>query len=79
MRPAATARGVTSGPHPFTIPAPSMTLHGPPAMIRFETTLGSFTVELFEKEAPISAKNFLDYAEAGHFDGTVFHLSLIHI
>ena len=42
-------------------------------MIRFETTLGSFTVELFEKEAPISAKNFLDYAEAGHFDGTVFH------
>ena len=42
-------------------------------MIRFETTLGSFTVELFEKEAPVSAKNFLDYAEAGHFDGTVFH------
>ncbi len=42
-------------------------------MIRFETTLGSFTVELFENEAPISAKNFLDYAEARHFDGTVFH------
>lgn len=42
-------------------------------MIRFETTLGSFTVELFEKEAPISAQNFLDYADAGHFDGTVFH------
>ena len=42
-------------------------------MIRFETTLGSFTVELFDKEAPISARNFLDYAEAGHFDGTVFH------
>ena len=73
MRPAAAEQGVTSGPRPFTIPAPSTTLHGPPAMIRFETTLGSFTVELFEKEAPISAKNFLDYAEAGHFDGTVFH------
>jgi cyclophilin family peptidyl-prolyl cis-trans isomerase len=42
-------------------------------MIRFETTMGSFTVDLFEKEAPISAKNFLDYAEAGHFDGTMFH------
>ena len=43
-------------------------------MIRFDTTLGSFTVaRLFEKEAPISAKNFLDYAEAGRFDGTVFH------
>jgi cyclophilin family peptidyl-prolyl cis-trans isomerase len=42
-------------------------------MIRFETTLGSFTVDLYEKEAPISAKNFLDYVEAGHFDGTIFH------
>ena len=42
-------------------------------MIRFETSLGDFTVELFDQEAPISAKNFLDYAEAGHFDGTVFH------
>ena len=42
-------------------------------MIRFETSLGSFTVELFEKEAPLSAQNFLDYVDAGHFDGTVFH------
>jgi len=42
-------------------------------MIRFETTLGDFTVELFEKEAPLSAQNFLDYVDAGHFDGTVFH------
>jgi peptidyl-prolyl cis-trans isomerase A (cyclophilin A) len=42
-------------------------------MIRFETTLGSFTVELFEKEAPVTARNFLDYVDAGHFDGTVFH------
>ena len=42
-------------------------------MIRFETTLGDFTIELFDKEAPLSAQNFIDYAEAGHFDGTVFH------
>jgi cyclophilin family peptidyl-prolyl cis-trans isomerase len=42
-------------------------------MIRFETTLGSFTIELFEKEAPITAKNFLDYVDSGHFEGTVFH------
>jgi len=42
-------------------------------MIRFETSLGDFTIELFEKEAPISAKNFLDYVDSGHFDGTVFH------
>ncbi len=43
------------------------------AMIRFETTLGSFTIELFDKEAPLSAQNFRDYVEAGFFDGTIFH------
>jgi len=42
-------------------------------MIRFETTLGAFTIELFDKEAPVTARNFLDYVDAGHFDGTVFH------
>jgi peptidyl-prolyl cis-trans isomerase A (cyclophilin A) len=63
---------VTSRPHAFTIPTPSDTLRTP-AMIRFETTLGNFTVELFEKEAPISSRNFLEYADSGHFDGTVFH------
>ncbi len=39
----------------------------------FETTLGNFEVELFEKEAPISAKNFLEYVDDGFFDGVVFH------
>jgi peptidyl-prolyl cis-trans isomerase A (cyclophilin A) len=42
-------------------------------MIRFETNLGNFTVELFEKEAPVSAANFLKYVEDGFFDGTIFH------
>ena len=39
----------------------------------FETTLGNFEVELFEKEAPISAKNFLEYVDDGFFDGVIFH------
>ncbi len=42
-------------------------------MIRFETNLGGFTVELFENEAPISAENFLAYVDDGYFEGTVFH------
>jgi len=42
-------------------------------MIRFETTLGDFTVELFEKEAPQSVENFLRYIDGGFFDGTIFH------
>jgi cyclophilin family peptidyl-prolyl cis-trans isomerase len=42
-------------------------------MIRFETSLGAFTIDLFEKDAPVTVQNFLDYVDAGHFDGTVFH------
>ena len=42
-------------------------------MIKFETSLGDFVVELYTDRAPISAANFLKYAEDGHFDGTVFH------
>jgi peptidyl-prolyl cis-trans isomerase A (cyclophilin A) len=42
-------------------------------MIRFHTTHGDFTVELFEKDAPISAGNFLRYVDDEHFDGTIFH------
>ena len=42
-------------------------------MIRFETTLGDFTVELLDKEAPLSVANFLKYIEDGFFDGTIFH------
>jgi peptidyl-prolyl cis-trans isomerase A (cyclophilin A) len=42
-------------------------------MIRFETTLGDFTIELFEKEAPVAVANFLKYIDDGFFDGTIFH------
>jgi len=42
-------------------------------MIRFETTLGDFTVELFEKEAPQTVSNFLQYIDDEFFDGTIFH------
>jgi cyclophilin family peptidyl-prolyl cis-trans isomerase len=42
-------------------------------MIRFETTLGNFTIEFFEKEAPVTVANFLKYIGDGFFDGTIFH------
>jgi len=42
-------------------------------MIKFETSHGAFTVELFPKEAPITVENFLRYVDDGHFDGTIFH------
>ena len=42
-------------------------------MIRFETSHGSFTVELSPKEAPATVENFLRYVDERFFDGTVFH------
>jgi peptidyl-prolyl cis-trans isomerase A (cyclophilin A) len=42
-------------------------------MIRFETSLGDFTIELFEKEAPESVANFTRYIDDEFFDGTIFH------
>lgn len=42
-------------------------------VVTMETTLGNFKIELFEKEAPVSVKNFLDYTKSGFFSGTIFH------
>ena len=42
-------------------------------MIRFETNLGDFTIELFEKDAPETVANFTRYIDEGFFDGTIFH------
>jgi peptidyl-prolyl cis-trans isomerase A (cyclophilin A) len=42
-------------------------------MIRFETSLGDFTIELFDKEAPESVANFTRYIDDEFFDGTIFH------
>jgi cyclophilin family peptidyl-prolyl cis-trans isomerase len=42
-------------------------------MVRFETTHGPFTIELFPQEAPVSVENFLRYVDDGFFDGTAFH------
>ncbi len=42
-------------------------------MVKFETTHGPFTIELFPKDAPVTVANFLRYVDDGFFDGTLFH------
>lgn len=42
-------------------------------MLILKTNQGDIKVDLFEKDAPISSKNFLDYARSGFYDGTIFH------
>ena len=42
-------------------------------VVVIKTSKGDITVELFEKEAPITVKNFLRYVEDGFYAGTIFH------
>ncbi|HEX9080087.1 MAG TPA: peptidylprolyl isomerase [Desulfuromonadaceae bacterium] len=42
-------------------------------LVLMETSMGNVKLELFEKEAPISVKNFLSYVKSGFYNGTIFH------
>src|SRR6266404_4474644 len=38
-----------------------------------ETSMGNFTVELFEQQAPKTVGNFVKLAESNFYNGVVFH------
>ena len=38
-----------------------------------ETDLGNIELELDDKKAPATVKNFVGYAKSGHYDSTIFH------
>jgi cyclophilin family peptidyl-prolyl cis-trans isomerase len=42
-------------------------------VVVMETSMGTIKIELNEKEAPKTVKNFLDYVDKKHYDGTIFH------
>jgi peptidyl-prolyl cis-trans isomerase B (cyclophilin B) len=42
-------------------------------LVKFETSLGEITIELFDDKAPNTVANFLEYVRIGHYDGTIFH------
>ena len=46
---------------------------GDKPVVIFSTSMGDITIELMSEEAPVTAKNFLAYVDAGFFDGTIFH------
>ena len=48
---------------------PQVTLH---------TNQGDIRLELYPQEAPISVANFMQYANDGYYDGTVFHRVISH-
>lgn len=41
--------------------------------VEVTTSLGSFVLELWPEEAPLTVENFLGYVDRGFYDGLVFH------
>ena len=41
--------------------------------IAFSTTAGDFVVQLDGRRAPLTTRNFVEYVQSGHYDGTIFH------
>lgn len=42
-------------------------------LVQIETSRGEIILELNREKAPVSVDNFIAYAKAGHYDGTIFH------
>ncbi|MDP7180787.1 MAG: peptidylprolyl isomerase [Candidatus Woesearchaeota archaeon] len=42
-------------------------------IVILETSEGNIEIELFEEQAPISTKNFIDYVNEGYYDNLIFH------
>lgn len=42
-------------------------------MITLQTNYGDITIKLDFDKTPVTAKNFLEYAKNGFYDGTIFH------
>jgi cyclophilin family peptidyl-prolyl cis-trans isomerase len=42
-------------------------------VVVIETSMGEITVELFQDQAPVSVRNFLEYVNEGFYEGTIFH------
>jgi len=41
--------------------------------VEVKTTAGNFTIELYADKAPKTVANFLQYANSGFYNGTIFH------
>jgi peptidyl-prolyl cis-trans isomerase A (cyclophilin A) len=43
------------------------------SQVKFQTSLGDFTVEVYADKAPKTVENFLQYVKDKHYNGTIFH------
>jgi peptidyl-prolyl cis-trans isomerase B (cyclophilin B) len=65
---AAPAKTVAKSTKPAAAKAPA----GNPR-VALDTSKGRIVIEVYADKAPKSAKNFLDYVKAGHYNNTIFH------
>jgi peptidyl-prolyl cis-trans isomerase B (cyclophilin B) len=72
--------GRTSPPEGVYSPPPVTPLASPPAQpagdgtqATVETELGDIVIEVYTDSSPVAARNFINLAEAGFYDGVVFH------
>jgi peptidyl-prolyl cis-trans isomerase B (cyclophilin B) len=42
-------------------------------VVRMSTSKGEIRIELDTEKAPLTAQNFIDYVNGGHYDGLIFH------
>ena len=54
-------------------PAPMVEQAKETDMVIIKTTLGDIKLKLAADKAPLTVANFLAYADAGHYNGTIFH------
>ena len=41
--------------------------------VEIQTSMGKVVIELDSEKAPVTVKNFLQYAKDGFYNGTIFH------
>ena len=41
--------------------------------VKLDTSMGEIVIELDGEKAPKTLENFINYVNAGHYDGTIFH------
>jgi peptidyl-prolyl cis-trans isomerase A (cyclophilin A) len=67
---------LANSPAPETPPAEPQAAEPETALAVIETSMGAITVELETERAPVTANNFLRYADEKRFDGTAFYRSM---
>jgi cyclophilin family peptidyl-prolyl cis-trans isomerase len=75
----AQVRAPTPAPMPATPTGPVLItapLPRPAPRVALETSQGRIVLELYPQQAPATVANFLEYARAGHYNGTIFHRAI---